>query len=106
LHARACSLSLSHTHTHTLTQAPLAPRTLALAQIKLEVGPGQDCMRSARFPDLARSFSLLFEHVGHDDMAASSHDMHKAGGVVVGGGGSSQVIDAEPEDEFDWDAIM
>jgi hypothetical protein len=100
MHARALSLSLSHTH--TLTQAPLAPRTLALAQIKLEVGPGQDCMRSARFPDLARSFSLLFEHVGHDDVAAS-HDMHKAGGVVVGGG---QVIDAEPEDEFDWDAIM
>lgn len=59
-------------------------------------------MRSSRFPDLARSFSVLFENAGHqDDRAVEAHDVHKGG---LGNGVAH--ADAEPEDEFDWDSIM
>jgi hypothetical protein len=35
-----------------------------LCEIKDEVGASNDCMESAKFPDLAKSFSSMFEHMG------------------------------------------
>eukprot|EP00038_Savillea_parva_P029202 m.69484 g.69484 ORF g.69484 m.69484 type:complete len:430 (+) comp8587_c0_seq1:170-1459(+) len=72
-----------------------------LAEIKLEVGASNDCTESSKFPELARSFSSMFEHMGGfapGMPAAPQPTQPKAPAPAADN-------DAE-EDDFDWESIM
>eukprot|EP00037_Helgoeca_nana_P033134 m.416796 g.416796 ORF g.416796 m.416796 type:complete len:373 (-) comp30105_c0_seq1:218-1336(-) len=66
-----------------------------LCEIKDEVGASNDCMESAKFPDLAKSFSSMFEHMG--GLATNPTSVVQK---VAGEG------DAPDVDDFDWESIM
>lgn len=94
-----------------------------LCEIKDEVGVSNDCMESAKFPDLAKSFSSMFEHMGYVSRpcflftwaVSLSIDLTLLSCEFSGLGASAANVhqrtpsadgEAADEEDFDWESIM
>lgn len=72
-----------------------------IEQCRTEVQHTNDLLESSKFPNLAQSFSNIFQQIGGPSSSASANIMYQAATAM-------KAVDAEEEaeDEFNWDSLL